>query len=137
MDVAVVSDFFGRGVIGGGLPACSVPLNRVREFDDRPATDSMSEQLSLNFAEAPGPLSGIALWREMRAAQIDALARGSGLPIGHAARVLLRSGVLIEGRLMLASDEMWTEQQRSPELRLQIGRVDFRATEVESCVRTD
>jgi hypothetical protein len=98
--------------------------------------DAMSEQLSLNFDQAPGTVSGMALWREMRAAQIDALAKRSGLPIGHVVRVSLASGILIEGRLLLASDELWTDQQRSPELRLQIGRVDFRATEVESCVRT-
>ena len=89
----------------------------------------MSEQLSLSFDQARGALSGMALWREMRAAQIDALARRSGLPIGHAVRVSLASGVLIEGRLLLARDELWSDQQRSPELRLQIGRVDFRATE--------
>jgi len=97
----------------------------------------MSEQLSLNFDQAPGAASGVALWREMRAAQIDALSRRSGLPIGHAVRVMLASGILIEGRLLLAREELWTDQERSPELRLQIGPVDFRATEVESCVRTD
>ena len=127
----------GHSVRFAVLKTCSVSANRVREFDDRPATDAMSEQLSLNFDEAPGVLSGMALWRETRAAQIDELARRSGLPIGHAARVLLANGILAEGRLLLASDELWTDPRRSPELRLQIGRVDFRATDVESCVRID
>lgn len=97
----------------------------------------MSEQLSFNFDEAPGTVSGVALWRELRAAQIDKLARRCGLPIGHAVRVSLVSGILVEGRLVLATDELWTDPHRSVELRLRIGEVDFRAAEVESCVRTD
>jgi len=97
----------------------------------------MSEQLNLSFDGTAGVVSGVAVWREMRDAQIDALAGQSGLPIGHVARVLLTSGVLIEGRLVLERDELWTDPQRHPELRLRVGRVDFRASEVESCVRID
>jgi hypothetical protein len=51
--------------------------------------------------------------------------------------VLLASGVLVEGRLALATDELWTDPRRSQELRLEIGQVDFQAAEVESCVRLD
>lgn len=97
----------------------------------------MSEQLSFDFNQAPGAVSGIALWRETRAAQIDALAKRSGLPIGHEVRVLLANGILVEGRLGLATDELWTDPRRSQELRLEIGQVDFQAAEVESCVRLD
>jgi hypothetical protein len=81
----------------------------------------MSEPLGLNFDEAPGEVSGMDLWREMRAAQIESLARCSGLPIGRAVRVWLASGVLAEGRLALASDELWTDPQRPAELRLRMG----------------
>jgi hypothetical protein len=97
----------------------------------------MSEQLNFSFDGTAGMVSGVALWREMRAAQIDELAVQSGLPIGHVARVTLSSGVLIEGRLVLERDELWTDSQRHPELRLRVGAVDFRASEVESCVRMD
>ena len=99
--------------------------------------DAMSDQLSLDFDQGPGAVSGIALWREMRAAQLEALAGRNGLPIGHAVRVWLASGIMVEGCLALASDELWTDCRRSQELRLRIGRVDFRAAEVESCVRID
>jgi len=97
----------------------------------------MSEQLNLNFEVAASTVRGMDLWREQRAAQIDGLARHSGLPIGHMARVLLTSGVLVEGRLMLDSDELWTDPQRHPEIRMRIGPVDFRAGDIESCVRMD
>lgn len=97
----------------------------------------MSDQLSFDFDHAHGAVSGIALWREMRAAQLEALARRNGLPIGHPVRVWLASGVMIEGSLALASDELWTDPHRSQELPLRIGKVDFRAAEVESCVRID
>ena len=62
----------GHGHSAGiaALKPCSVPVNRVREVNDRPATDAMSEQLSLNFDEAPDALSGMALWREMRLSEI-------------------------------------------------------------------
>jgi hypothetical protein len=97
----------------------------------------MSEQLSLNFDGASGPVSGMDLWREVRAKQIEALARHSGLPVGRMARVSLASGIMIEGRLALERDELWADPQRPPEFRLRIGHVDFRASEIESCVRLD
>jgi hypothetical protein len=79
----------------------------------------------------------LAFWREQRAAQIEALARNSGLPIGHAVRVFLASGIVLEGKLVLERDELWTDARRAPEFSLRIGCVDFRASEVESCVRID
>ncbi len=97
----------------------------------------MSEQLGFQFDAAPSPVSGLALWREHRQGQVDALASACGLPIGHAVRAYLISGILLEGRLQLAEPELWTDHRRSVELRLQIGRVDFPPTEIESCVRTD
>ena len=97
----------------------------------------MSEQLSLNFDGASSPVSGMDLWRERRARQIEALARHSGLPVGRLARVSLTSGIMIEGRLALEQDELWADPQRPPEFRLRIGHVDFHASEIESCVRLD
>jgi hypothetical protein len=97
----------------------------------------MSEQLGFQFDEVPSPVSGLALWREQRKAQIDGLASACGLPIGHAVRAYLISGILLEGRLQLAEPELWLDRRRSVELRLEIGGVDFPPTEIESCVRTD
>jgi hypothetical protein len=97
----------------------------------------MSEQLSLDFEGAPAAISGLEIWREQRRAEIEALAGRSGLPIGQRVRVWLTSGVLVEGKLLLASDELFINQRRSTDLRLQIGPVDFRVADVESCVRLD
>jgi hypothetical protein len=97
----------------------------------------MNEQLDLYFYDAPSSVSGLEIWREERKAQIDALARACGLPIGHAVRVSLISGIVLEGRLLIPQQELWIEKRRSADLRLEIGRVDFRVQEVESCVRTD
>jgi len=97
----------------------------------------MGDQLSLNFDGAPEPVAGLVVWREQYRAQIDVLARRSGLPIGHAVRIWLTSGVMVEGKLLLAHEDLWVDQRRSAELRLQVGRVDFRVAEIESCVRID
>jgi hypothetical protein len=97
----------------------------------------MNEQLGFQFDAAPTSVSGLGLWREQRKAQMDSLARTCGLPIGHAVRLYLTGGILLEGRLQIAGQELWIDHRRSAELRLQIGGVDFRTTEVDSCVRTD
>ena len=81
--------------------------------------------------------SGLDIWREQYRTRLKSLARHSGLPLGEAVRVWLASGVLLEGRLLLVKDELFIDQRRFPELRLQIGHVDFQAFEIESCVRTD
>jgi hypothetical protein len=98
----------------------------------------VSEQLGFNFHDAPSrPALDLGQWREQRRSQIEALARRSGLPIGHAVRVQLACGAALEGRLSLAHEDLWIDERRSVELRLQIGRADFRAAEIESCIRTD
>ncbi len=97
----------------------------------------MSDQLHLNFDGAPGATSGLDLWREQYRAQLESLATHSGLPLGEAVRVWLASGVLLEGRLLLARDELFIDHRRFAELRLRVGHVDFQALEIESCVRTD
>jgi hypothetical protein len=97
----------------------------------------MNEQLGFNFDGTPTAESSLDLWREQRRAQMESLASRSGLPIGHRVRACLISGLLIEGKLELVSNELWIDQRRSADLRLQIGRVDFTPTEVESCVRID
>ena len=100
-------------------------------------TGAMGDQLSLNFDGAPEATPGLTVWRERRRAQIDVLAVRSGLPIGHMARIWLISGVLVEGKLLLAQEDLILDQRRSPELRLQVGLVDFCVAEIESCVRID
>jgi len=95
----------------------------------------MSEQLSLNFSEAPRSASGLTVWREMRRAELDVVAFSKGLPIGRPARVRLASGVLAEGKLVLANEELWIGQPLAGDVRLRIGNIDFSIAEIESCVR--
>jgi len=52
-------------------------------------------------------------------------------------RLTLSSGPFLEGNLFLFEEDLWPERQRSDNLRLRIGKVDFLAAEVESCVRLD
>ena len=97
----------------------------------------MCEQLHLSFDAAAGATSGLDLWREQHTAQLETLARRSGLPLGQTVRVWLTSGVLLEGRLLLVKDELFVDYRRFAELRLRIAQVDFHALEIESCVRLD
>jgi len=52
-------------------------------------------------------------------------------------RLTLSSGPFLEGNLFLFEEGLWLERQRPDNLRLRIGKVDFLAAEVESCVRLD
>ena len=98
----------------------------------------MTEQLCFSFdGGEPRIVSGVEIWRERRRAEIDRLAAEAGLPIGHVVRLTLSSGPLLKGSLFLFHEELWLERQRPNNLRLRIGRVDFLAAEIESCVQLD
>ena len=98
----------------------------------------MTEQLCFSFdGGEPCIVSGVEIWRERRRAKIDRLATEAGLPVGHVVRLTLSSGPLLEGNLFLFDEDLWLERQRPNDLRLCIGKVDFLATEIESCVRLD
>ena len=98
----------------------------------------MSEQLCFSFdGSGPRSISGVELWRERRRIQIGALSELTGLPIGRAVRVTLASGPVVEGVLFLDEEALWVDTRRCRDLRLRVGAVDFRAGDVESCVRLD
>jgi hypothetical protein len=98
----------------------------------------MTDQLCFSFdGEEPRATSGVEVWRERRRADLDRVAAERGLPIGHWVRVTLRSGPFLEGTLFLFEEELWLDRQRPNNLRLRVGRVDFLAAEIESCVRLD
>jgi hypothetical protein len=105
-----------------------------RRSEGRPVAD----QLCFSFdGEEPRVVSGVEIWRERRRAEFDRFAAETGLPIGHAVRLTLSSGPLLEGNLCLFEEDLWLERQRPSNLRLRIGRVDFLRAEIESCVRLD
>ena len=98
----------------------------------------MTDQLCFSFdGEEPRAVSGVEVWRERRRAELDRFAAEKGLPIGHLVRVTLCSGPFLEGTLSLFEEELWLVRQRPNNLRLRVGRVDFLAAEIESCVRLD
>ncbi|MGA7214836.1 MAG: hypothetical protein WCE49_05900 [Terrimicrobiaceae bacterium] len=98
----------------------------------------MTDQLCFSFdGEEPCAVSGVDVWRERRRAELERFAAERGLPIGHWVRVTLRSGPFLEGNLSLFEEELWLERHRPNNLRLRVGRVDFLAAEIESCVRLD
>ena len=98
----------------------------------------MADQICFSFdGGEPRAVSGVEIWRERRRAELDRFAAETGLPIGHLVRLTLSSGPFLEGNLFLFEEDLWLERQRSDNLRLRIGKVDFLAAEVESCVRLD
>ena len=98
----------------------------------------MVDQLCFSFdGGEPRVVSGVEIWRERRRAELDRFAADAGLPIGHVVRLTLSSGPLLEGNLCLFEEDLWLERQRPSSLRLRIGKVDFLAAEIESCVRLD
>jgi hypothetical protein len=98
----------------------------------------VTEQLCFSFdGGEPQIVSGVEIWRERRRADLDRFASEAGLPIGHVVRLTLSSGPLLEGNLFLFDEELWLEKQCPSNLRFRIGKVDFFATEIESCVRLD
>jgi hypothetical protein len=113
-------------------------LEHGKAFKNRPSARLVTDQLCFSFdGGEPRTVSGAELWRERRRAEIDRFAAEAGLPIGHVVRVTLCSGPLLEGNLFLFEEEIWLERQRPSNLRLRIGKVDFLAAEIESCVRLD
>jgi hypothetical protein len=98
----------------------------------------MSEQLSFPFdGNERAAVSGVDLWREQRQLALERLGSVHGLAIGHAVRVTLHSGPIVEGRLLLCDEGLWLEATRLNSTRLRVGNVDFAAAEVASCVRLD
>jgi hypothetical protein len=127
--------YFSSGAIGG--------VARRPKLQEKPGSAAgrrvgVSEQLCFSFdGSGPQSISGVELWRERRRVQTDALSEVTGLPIGHAVRLTLARGPVVEGVLFLDEEGLWVDTRRCRDLRLRVGTVDFRAGDVESCVRLD
>lgn len=94
----------------------------------------MQEEFQFGAADRQ---DGLETWRRQRAAQVSALAKTLGIPLGNPCRVELSGDVELEGMLTLADEELLTPDPRSPDLRLQVGRCIFTSQEIVSIVRLD
>lgn len=93
-------------------------------------------QLLFGFDQR-NPTDGIALWRQQREATVREVACKLGLPLGHLAELILRTGPVVRGRLLLDEESLFVDAGGEREVRLRMGGFVFTPAEVESCVRLD
>lgn len=105
-----------------------------------PVEAAPPDQLALFFDASPGigKPTGLDAWREEQNEKQSKVASARGLPIGKHAHVTLRNGVRLKGKLILCEQKgSKGGKLRAGDLVLRIDAVDFRASEIESCVRED
>ena len=96
----------------------------------------MSGQSEFNF-QAPGAGTGYSNWLVSRQVAVKDLARRMNLPLGHEVEVWLLGGVRLRGKLQLAEETLFIEEDRVRHLELRLDHVSFSYREMESCVRLD
>jgi len=57
------------------------------------------------------------------------------LPLGQQVELRLLDGVILKGRLLLKEELLFPEMQELGNVELAIGRVTFKHSEIESCIR--
>ncbi len=100
------------------------------EQDDSKST----HQLAFEFANNPS--DGLSLWREQQRAALRRIGTELGLPLGAKCEVLLRSGLLLRGRLLFDEDDFFHVARRDSAV-LCVEEVNFAIGEIASCVRID
>ncbi len=107
----------------------------------------MTEQSTFDFgggeetpaltAAGAGGNDGHSRWLAERKLALEALAKKMNLPLGHLVEVWLNGGVMLRGILRLREELLFVEEERARELELVINKANFKAAEIESCVRLD
>ena len=92
------------------------------------------QQLSFEFAGAAS--DGLALWREQQQETLRRLGTELGLPLGALCEVVLTTGLLVRGRLLLDEDDLFPSARRD-DAKFRIGNVNFSFVEIASCIRLD
>jgi len=98
-----------------------------------PAVDSQSE---FNFTASNGE-AGYTEWINSRRIAVAELAHRMNLPLEHQVEVWLIGGVRLRGKLRLAQETLFIDEERVRHLDLQVDHVRFTYREMESCVRLD
>ena len=96
----------------------------------------MATQAQFNF-ESNLPKDGLTSWHSQREQASRALALKLGLPIGHPVEVRLKDGVVLRGTLRAGEVLFDLENFSRGKVALQVERVVFSCSEIESCVRLD
>jgi hypothetical protein len=96
------------------------------------------EQLQgqLDFA-GKGSDEGYAKWVAVRQLALEEAAQKLNLPVGHPTEIWLRGGIRLRGKLSLANEVLFVEEERLRGLRLVLDGVTFSFAEIESCLRLD
>jgi hypothetical protein len=93
-------------------------------------------QAQFNF-DTVGDASGYTQWLAARKIAVADLAHRINLPLGHQVEVWLYGGVRLRGRLRLAEEILFVEEERVRHLELVVDHVPFTYRDMESCVRLD
>ena len=99
-----------------------------------PPGDASARQLAFDFAA--NITDGVSLWREQRQEALRRLGVELGFPVGANCEVVLKSGLVLRGRLLLREDDFFPVARRDSTMLL-INNVDFSLAEIASCIRID
>ncbi len=103
---------------------------------ETPITSTI-EQLELHLVSDAPVVKGYETWQRERLANLIALGRHLGLPLGHEAEILLKDGTCLRGQLSLAREELWVEDGGKAPPLLRVDRCTFEYSDIDSCVRLD
>lgn len=96
----------------------------------------MDLQGNFDFTQA-GEESGYTQWLAAKQIASDALARRMHLPIGHLVEVWLTGEVCLRGKLRLKEQQLFISEDAVRHLELMVDNVEFRAGEIDRCLRLD
>jgi hypothetical protein len=117
-------------------PSGERALRQTRAPRSDPKGQFGARQANLDFADLERE-EGYTQWLAGRRLAADALARQLHLPLGHPVEVWLANGIRLRGRLRLAEEALFVEEDRLRHLELVVDGVAFTYREMESCVRLD
>jgi len=96
----------------------------------------VDRQSEFNFSASRSE-AGYSKWLMSRQIAVQELARRMNLPLGHQVEVWLIGGVRLRGKLKLAEETLFIDEERVRHLDLLVDHVRFTYREMESCVRAD
>ena len=101
---------------------------------DMPPGDASVRQLAFDFAA--NVTDGLSLWREQQREALHRIGAELGFPVGADCEVVLKSGLVLRGRLCLDEEDFFPVARRDSAMLL-IDHVNFSIGEIASCVRIE